>query len=132
MAGQLGYCGIDRQRRPLRGDEIRSCWEAAPPRIDVPASGVTFVGRRIAPPLELLDDRTPVRKLEFVEVPTGMAAQRSATAGRETGRRRERPNSHTPPGRSQAETPEAPEADDLPVVTVPAEPRWSLWGDVEG
>ena len=26
---QLGYCGLDRERRPLRGDEIRACWEAA-------------------------------------------------------------------------------------------------------
>jgi hypothetical protein len=23
----LGYCGLDRTRRPLHGDEIRSCWE---------------------------------------------------------------------------------------------------------
>ena len=24
----LGYCGLDRGRSPLRGDEIRPCWEA--------------------------------------------------------------------------------------------------------
>lgn len=30
VAAQLGYCGLDRHRRPLRGDEIRACWEAAP------------------------------------------------------------------------------------------------------
>jgi len=24
----LGYCGLDRNRSPLRGDEIRPCWEA--------------------------------------------------------------------------------------------------------
>jgi hypothetical protein len=23
----LGYCGLDRGRSPLRGDEIRPCWE---------------------------------------------------------------------------------------------------------
>jgi len=23
----LGYCGLDRDRSPLRGDEIRPCWE---------------------------------------------------------------------------------------------------------
>ena len=29
VAAQLGYCGLDRERRPLRGDEIRACWEAS-------------------------------------------------------------------------------------------------------
>ncbi len=28
VAGQLGYCALDRRRDPLRGDEIRGCWEA--------------------------------------------------------------------------------------------------------
>ncbi|HVA86720.1 MAG TPA: hypothetical protein VNF73_10450 [Candidatus Saccharimonadales bacterium] len=47
---QLGYCGLDRQRNPLRGDEIRPCWEARPParltpievtpRADTPGSTV--------------------------------------------------------------------------------------------
>jgi len=26
----LGYCGLDRTRRPLRGDEIRGCWTGRP------------------------------------------------------------------------------------------------------
>lgn len=26
----LGYCGLDRTREPLRGDEIRACWESRP------------------------------------------------------------------------------------------------------
>ena len=30
IAGQLGYCGLDRHRLPLRGDELRGCWEGAP------------------------------------------------------------------------------------------------------
>jgi hypothetical protein len=29
IAAQIGFCGLDRQRRALRGDEIRGCWEAA-------------------------------------------------------------------------------------------------------
>jgi len=128
VAGQLGFCGIDRQRRPLRGDEIRSCWEAAPPPIDVPAAGVTGVPRHTSVPLELLDDRTPVRKMEFVEVPTGSAAaQRPAAAG--PGTRRARRDSHAAAVRPDAET---AETDDLPTIGVPTEPRWSLWGDVEG
>jgi hypothetical protein len=30
VAVQIGYCGLDRRRLPLVGDEIRSCWEPAP------------------------------------------------------------------------------------------------------
>ncbi len=65
VAGQLGFCGLDRQRGPLRGDEIRACWEAADAAlINVPAlPGVGPVW-----PLEPLDSRTAVRPLEFVDV----------------------------------------------------------------
>lgn len=30
VAANVGYCGLDRERRPLRGDEIRACWDEAP------------------------------------------------------------------------------------------------------
>ena len=30
VAANVGYCGLDRARRPLRGDEIRACWDEAP------------------------------------------------------------------------------------------------------
>lgn len=30
VAARLGYCGLDRKRQPLAGDEIRACWEAWP------------------------------------------------------------------------------------------------------
>jgi hypothetical protein len=46
VAGTLGYCGLDRSRAPLRGDELRGCWEAAAP--------VTFV-----PDAESLGSRSP-------------------------------------------------------------------------
>jgi hypothetical protein len=26
----IGYCGLDRTRRPLNGDEIRGCWTGRP------------------------------------------------------------------------------------------------------
>jgi hypothetical protein len=29
IAGNLGFCGLDRGRTPLRGDEQRGCWEKA-------------------------------------------------------------------------------------------------------
>ncbi len=32
MAAQLGYCGLDRRRPALSGDELRGCWEAGPAR----------------------------------------------------------------------------------------------------
>ena len=35
VAARVGFCGLDRRRKPLRGDEVRACWEdgtvAAPP-----------------------------------------------------------------------------------------------------
>jgi hypothetical protein len=65
VAGQLGFCGLDRQRQPLSGDEIRPCWEAADATsINVPAlPGVGPVW-----PLEPAQDRTAVRSLDFGEV----------------------------------------------------------------
>ncbi|HEX7223749.1 MAG TPA: hypothetical protein VF231_10885 [Candidatus Limnocylindrales bacterium] len=33
VAANVGYCGLDRGRQPLRGDEIRGCWDEAPPSI---------------------------------------------------------------------------------------------------
>lgn len=29
VAASLGYCGLDRRHEPLRGDEIRACWDPA-------------------------------------------------------------------------------------------------------
>jgi hypothetical protein len=36
VASNVGYCGLDAKRLPLRGDEMRACWEEAPtnPRSD--------------------------------------------------------------------------------------------------
>ncbi len=27
MAARFGFCGLDRHRLPLNGDEVRACWE---------------------------------------------------------------------------------------------------------
>ena len=48
VAARIGYCGLDRGRRPLAGDEIRGCWDgialrkddAAPPP-EAPVSAAT-------------------------------------------------------------------------------------------
>lgn len=61
MAAQLGYCGIDRRRRPLAGDEIRGCWEARPAGAGLHLDAPLTIG-----PAASTDDRA--RRLEFVEV----------------------------------------------------------------
>lgn len=37
----LGYCGLDRDRIPLRGDEIRPCWEATNEALDPDLAGLS-------------------------------------------------------------------------------------------
>ena len=27
VAARVGYCGLDRRRQPLEGDDVRACWE---------------------------------------------------------------------------------------------------------
>ena len=34
VAARIGYCGLDRERRPLAGDEIRGCWDGLALRED--------------------------------------------------------------------------------------------------
>ena len=117
VAGQLGYCGLDRERRPLRGDEIRACWEASTVPIEVaPTPGE----RQTTAPLHVVEDRTPVRKLEFVEVGSAPAAPRRRATVR------------TAVGTQTAESTGDPiEAAESLVAASPAEPRWSLWSDAE-
>jgi hypothetical protein len=38
VAAQLGYCGLDRNRQPLTGDEIRGCWEGWPTGAAAPST----------------------------------------------------------------------------------------------
>jgi len=58
VAAQIGYCGLDRRRLPLHGDEIRPCWEAALPAAIEPLPAAD----------EADTSRTPVRMLDFVAV----------------------------------------------------------------
>lgn len=62
VAAQIGYCGLDRRRLPLRGDEMRACWEAATatPIMAAPE------GVDTAEPPQIV--RTGVRAREFVPV----------------------------------------------------------------
>ena len=140
VAAQLGYCGLDRQRGPLRGDEIRGCWEAATSQPETPEP----VHRRPLPAtIDMDPDRTPVRRLEFVEVGANLDAEP------EHRLRRRKPEHAT-----RQVPPVATNADDEPVLATvatnarigtsapadpetvrpqpgSAEPRWSLWSDGE-
>jgi hypothetical protein len=114
VAGQLGYCGLDRQRRPLRGDEIRACWEGGAAVTDSPAAGIP----RSAPATGLDDDRTPVRRLEFVEVRSGTGAPRGKAAATKSDGSGPKGGKGAAPGDPSVE------------VRAP-EPGWSLWGDTD-
>jgi hypothetical protein len=45
VAAKVGYCGLDRDRQPLEGTEIRSCWEEGRVAVaaDDPADDVPIV-----------------------------------------------------------------------------------------
>lgn len=97
----MGYCGLDRRRQPLVGDEIRACWEAGAigPAEPLPV-GVSGA------PSARADGAPANRKRDFIEIVSGLpvasldAAVASAT------------DSPAPPSGT-------------------AEPRWSLWSDLE-
>jgi hypothetical protein len=60
VAGQLGYCGLDRRRSPLTGDEIRGCWQAIRESRD--SEVMTVAARAGGQP------RRSDRRVEFVPV----------------------------------------------------------------
>jgi hypothetical protein len=142
VAGQLGYCGLDRERRPLRGDEIQACWEAPA----APAEVVAVRPGHLRPAPTTIDlDRTPVRTLEFVEVKSApvKAAARAESAAAETepgieapakarrgGTRRSEANPETAPWPLPAPTITEAAPEPPPSVSRP-EPGWSLWSDLE-
>ncbi|MGZ8437298.1 MAG: hypothetical protein ACXWXR_02010 [Candidatus Limnocylindrales bacterium] len=113
VAAQIGYCGLDRRRRPLRGDEIRECWESldAPGAPGTPARPTLgpAAGWALAPDL----DRTPVRLRDFIEVRVDVA----------------RDIADHPPAAGQDDEPR--DQPDAAVLTSGMEARWSLWGDAE-
>jgi len=62
VAAQLGYCGLDRHRLPLAGDEIRACWEPMP----ADAGHASAVGPR--PPHAPGTSTDPPLHRSFIEV----------------------------------------------------------------
>ena len=75
VAARLGYCGLDRSRQPLAGDEIRSCWEAWP-------------GGAEATPIVPLDD--PAGRAAWPTACAGASSSRSTGRAGPGGRRRAR------------------------------------------
>jgi len=111
VAAQLGYCGLDRQRRPLSGDEIRACWEAG---ATAPEPAPTTGARASVVYADDPGDRTP-RRLEFVEVRAAPVVVR---------RRSSRTSKAAPTDEGAADQVAA-------VPSGPGGPNWSLWGDLE-
>ena len=75
--------------------------------------------------LDIALDRTPVRKLEFVDIdPTPVRPSRRRVSGGQTGA-----------AGASATTADAAVSDAMEVGAAssmdPGEPRWSLWGDAE-
>jgi hypothetical protein len=89
VAAQLGYCGLDRHRLPLAGNEIRECWEPKPED----GGQATAVGSLPLHPPGATTEPSLLRN--FIEVDGGAAAVPASPA------------------------------------PLPAESRWSLWGEPE-
>ena len=62
VAGSLGFCGLDRRRQPLVGDEIRACWEAWPGAVELPVTispAQSLAGARAAAPRDFVEVGAP-------------------------------------------------------------------------
>jgi hypothetical protein len=106
VAGQLGYCGLERRRAPLSGDEIRGCWQAAP-ETRLPEAALATSIRSIG------TGRRP--RLDFVPVSRGDdPLERSPETGYRSTDGLRRP----------------PQAEDA--VADPAVLRFIFWDDIEG
>jgi hypothetical protein len=100
VAAKLGYCGLDRQRVPLVGDEIRACWEAGGP-----AATLTIAAA--------VDPAPMPRPRDFVEV-----VDPAPVSARRRNRRKADAAAELEPVTAASEP-----------LGSPAEPRWSLWDD---
>jgi hypothetical protein len=103
VAAQLGYCGLDRRRRPLAGDEIRPCWEGwaleANLRSDPPSPRAPALGDATG-----TATATTARR-DFIDVE---------------------------PGAGVVPTPDGTPAPWPGPAVEAGEPRWNLWGDLDG
>ena len=70
VAARIGYCGLDRDREPLAGDEIRGCWVAVP--------AIATEAEATLPPDRLPEFAPPRVILGFVPVENVETADASA------------------------------------------------------
>jgi hypothetical protein len=126
VAGGLGLCGLDPKRFALNGTEMRPCWVAAPPPVDVEVRWTGSTHVRI--PGDAVG-RTAAA------LPTAMGALASVGGqGSLDGRGARRPRTFVPVGETEpaASPPAEPgehSAGPTPVTRVPG--TWWLWGDPE-
>lgn len=114
VTAQLGYCGLDRRRLALHGDEMRACWSAPDPAAPIELEGRDATGARPAAAVTGTAAATgtgrPVRTFVPVEEVSPPRAEIDGRGARRQSR---------------------------PARVVAAEPagagsaRWSLWGDAE-
>jgi len=105
VAGSLGYCGLDRRRTPLTGDELRGCWSAAP-FDNRPPDSAPWASR-------VIDPSSGGRRSRVDFVPIG---ELETGAWRQAGELGSRPGPAVPP----------------PATTDAGSPfRWVLWEDAE-
>jgi hypothetical protein len=129
----LGFCGLDRRRLPLRGDEIRACWTGSPGSAGVDASAGPGIARSqgTLPPTRggdpsprtfVLVDELETRRARSAAEARVAAEARSAGEARVAGDgladRVIRPPDAVPPSGPGA-------------MPAPGPARWSLWGDAE-
>ena len=115
MAGTLGYCGLDRRRQPLGGDEIRECWEAWPAGAD-PTLATAAAGRAAAEEATVAGHSAP---LDFIEVHGRLASEPDA------------PSPEPPAPSPELTTPGRDSSAFVPPPGPPPEPGWSLWSDLD-
>lgn len=142
LAAEVGYCALDRHRRPLTGLELRACWEAASPSAEAASCGAgtgsglepirISAGRRAPVPYGGNDtDVAPARG--FVLIEDVVRAPASAAASDELPSRPASPAAPPLPARdAPAFLPGTDVSRFLPGEPIEGwESRTSLFGDLE-
>jgi hypothetical protein len=126
VAGGLGLCGLDPKRLALNGTEMRPCWVAASPPVDVEVrwSGSTHV--------RIPGDAVARRATAMPMTAGGLAS--AGAHGHLDPRGGRRPRTFVPVDDLEAATAAPVEPDErtgipAPVTRVPG--TWWLWGDPE-
>lgn len=107
----MGYCGLDRKREPLAGDEIRACWEPGPDG----AHHTVIAPLTVAHAADHAAARGRAEPREFIEIEGAGDLTDAAPVV----------------ASSESHEPAALPATLAPLVKPAGETGWSLWGDVD-